>query len=110
MRDDASPASGSSRWPASANLPVAQAAPQKTRQAITNAPNDIRKIPKLQQLAPRPDPNVPKISSRRFEKSTQFLYQVRQIYPAIALQSCRTLGNGVTMSMYINGLALRPLL
>src|SRR5882762_609081 len=84
MRDDASPASGSSRWAASANLPVAQAA-QKTRQADTNAPNDIRKIPKLQPLAPRPDPTVPKTSSRRFEKSTQFLYQVRQIYPAIAL-------------------------
>jgi hypothetical protein len=84
MRDDASPASGSSRWAASANLPLAQP-PQRTRQAISKAPNDIRKIPKLQQLAPRPEPNVAKISSPRFEKSTHFLYQVRQIYPAVAL-------------------------
>src|SRR5260370_36889396 len=84
MRDDASPASGSSRWAASANLPVAQPL-QKTRQAISNAQNDIRKSPKLQQLAPRPKPNVAKVSSPRFEKSTQFLYQVRQIYPAVAL-------------------------
>jgi hypothetical protein len=85
MRDDASPASGNSRWAASAKLPLAQALPQKTRQAITTAPTDIRKILRLQSLAPRPDLNVPKLSSRRFEKSTQFLYQVRQIYPAIAL-------------------------
>jgi hypothetical protein len=63
MRDDASPASGGSGWASWANLPVAQPPPQKTRQAITNAPNDFRKIPKLQQLAPRPDPNLPKISS-----------------------------------------------
>src|ERR1700680_158298 len=101
MPDDANPASGSSCWAVSAHLPVAQPPPERTTQPITNAPNDFRKIPQLQPLAPR---DIPKISSQRFEKSTQFLYQVRQIYPAIALPRCRARGNGVPMSMYINGL------
>jgi hypothetical protein len=72
MRDDASPASGRSRWAASANLPVAQAPPQKTKQAITNASNDFRRIPKLRQVAPRPDSNVPKISSRDLKNPRSF--------------------------------------
>jgi len=87
------------RWPRPPKRPGRRSAMRQKTSA---------KSPSCNQLAPRPEPNVAKISSPRSENPRSFLYQVRQIYPAVALPPVAVEEWAFQCLCISMGLALRP--